>query len=276
MTDPTFDARDRTEADAVASIATKAAEPEELARGALVTIGGTIYDLRQYDDEPDRIRAGRRFNNTDSLGRYVAANDEGRASVYVDADRLVVVAVLDDHRVHDGEQAPSRATHTAELGWKHSLEWEAWLAQDGNMTTQTTFAEFLEDRVGDVTTPSGAELLELVTTIRASERGEFTGSTKSRSGSYELSYKLDVDLGAGPGGTVELPETIVIAIPVFDHQMVAHEIAARLRYRLNGGKLSLQYHLERPDLVHREAIATEVAALQVLVGDGVPVYQGRP
>jgi hypothetical protein len=76
----------------------------------------------------------------------------------------------------------------------------------------------------------------------------------------------------GAGQPIRVANLFQICIPVF-YAGTPYRMAVRLRYRLNGGKLSWSFLLVRPDLVFDDAFRGIVAKVEET---GTPVFLGSP
>jgi uncharacterized protein YfdQ (DUF2303 family) len=155
---------------------------------------------------------------------------------------------------------------------RHSEEWTRWKGNDGARTNQIDFAEFIEDNAPDIVTPDPATMLEVARDLSAKTEVDFGSAIRMQNGSVQFKYSEQVK-GTFGAGNVEVPERFVIAIPVY----VGSErvkITARLRYRINAGKLSFWYDLLRAEAVRRDAFLD----VQKSIADtlGIRIINGVP
>lgn len=176
---------------------------------------------------------------------------------------------------HEGPEAPTWAgDHKVRLDLEISEQFKAWMARIRKPFTQQEFANFLEDRLLDLQEPKPAELLKLVTTVRAIKRARFESGINLSRGTMQLEYKEDITNARG--GKLEIPETFKIAIPLFRFgERVT--IDGRLRVEIgDAGSFSVMYLLNNvSELWDREAYGTleEVAnkiKLPLAIGELVP------
>jgi hypothetical protein len=102
--------------------------------------------------------------------------------------------------------------------WKKLTEW----------TGQSDFANFLEDHLEDVVTPSGADLLSIATDLEANSASSFKGKITLNNGDVRLDYQSDTQT------SVEVPKELILGIPLFEHGD-KYKVRARLRFRVGGG-----------------------------------------
>ncbi len=269
----TFDA---TVVDAITTLADAASGAEQLAPGGFYVALSRDGQLHQIDltgdrwrDLPKRKEGTTTVRDVASFGGYWdkhAALYE--SEIYADRRACTVTAVLDAHTAVEARWGKHRLV----LGLQHSEAWKAWTGRDNQSMDQQQFAEFLEDNRADIHTPPAAEMLEIASSLSASTKAEFQSAVVLGNGQRKLSYVEDTTAKAGTRGDLTIPTEIVLAVQVFDGATVADRVTARFRYRINAGKLSLHYKLDRPADVISSAFegivheVTDTCAATVLRG----------
>lgn len=252
--DNTTPSTTRTEAATVADLAWQAMEITVLETGdpealAAFTPAGEgrmqLVDLQHLARGP-RASDPREVTvyNPESLVAYCQAHlggEQGR--IVYDPTALTVTAILDEYRW---------ASHRATLRLQRTPEWNDWNARDGKGMNQEQFADFVEDHTPDFSNPSAADMLELALTFHAAESAKFTSGVRLSSGETRLTYEQEINATAGKSGQIEVPSTITLVLRPFEGSPPT-EITARFRFRLNSGKLSMGYVLDRPHEVARAA-----------------------
>lgn len=161
-----------------------------------------------------------------------------------------MVAVFDDHDGKASGWGQFRAMYSMPM----SFEWGEWSLRNGNPLTQEALAAFMEDRYLDVIEPSAADMLEVSRSISAVRNATFKKAVHLTSGSNQFAYEDSTMASAGASGTITVPETFAIAVPVFQGGQ-RFRVNARLRYRLdNNGRLALWFDLIEPHRVIEEAV----------------------
>jgi hypothetical protein len=140
--------------------------------------------------------------------------------------------------------------------WKSTLEW----------MTQADFANFIEDHLEDVLTPSGQELLSIATDLEASSTGGFKGKVNLDNGSVRLSYQDEVET------TVEIPRNLTLGIPLFEHGD-RYKLGARLRFVIQGG--SVKFRLLFTNLQDAKEQEFERIVQDIEEKTSQPIYRGR-
>lgn len=241
-----------------------------------------LVGLENFLKEPSRVRMTVDVDTAESFAAYVNEHKEDRSRVFAEIDvakpeasngrrltPLTLRAVLD----YPAPGKPSWATHTVCLKPEASPEFSAWLAKDEASFDQESFALFLEEHQPEIIRPSGAEVLEIATTIEASAAVEFRSSVRLENGSRKFLMDSETAAKAGLNGTLEVPSEFTIRLPVFEAGE-PREITARLRHRLNAntGALTFHYKLVRPRDILREAAEEVIGAVRAATN--VPIYRG--
>lgn len=183
---------------------------------------------------------------------FVHAGDDQqpRSTLWADADSTRITVVLDDH--NGGYYAD--ADHRCQLDLRHDPDFAEWRKIADGDVDQDRLALFLEERVGDVVDPAGADLLEVARTFTATASGTFKRARSLHNGSTQLEWTEDVQGRAGAGGETEVPNDIRIRVPVFQGGDPV-EIDGKFRYRVKSGRLALRVKLLNVHTVIRDAMA---------------------
>jgi len=193
------------------------------------------------------------------------------AAVDVIEGKVSFTAVLNDHEEEKAHWRDYRTVYTP----AKSVEWLTWMKSDGKPMTQADFAKFLEDNVKDIASvagmPSGAQMLAMALDFEAKQEVIIKSSTRLQSGTVAFSYVDKEDDATVKRMEVFQRFTLGLA-PFFNG--AAYQLAARLKYKHNSGKLSFWYELVRPDLVLQDATSDLIKTIKEQTG--FPVYYGNP
>lgn len=267
-----------------------AQQPVKLERGELYVFPGRngageaeVLDTNtdEYLDAPRRKRGSITLRDAASFVAYWKKHSLPESEVFTDLDAQTVTAVIDAHGAA-GETAADElghgiagwAEHRATLQVRKTEQWKAWEAINRKMLSQVEFAEFIEDRVDDIVSPPGAEMLELAMTFQAKKGVEFKSSNILSSSQRELVYTEDVQATAGRGGNIVIPALVELGLQPFEGSD-AYKVLARLRYRLTEGHLSLGLFLVDPNKVLREVFGDILTTIEADL-DGTPIMRGAP
>ncbi|WP_242908701.1 DUF2303 family protein [Actinomadura terrae] len=265
----------RTENDALIEVATMATEPNLLEPGKVygwMSPTGRVHlvDLTgdQYRDRPRRKIGTFHVRDVESFGAYWDKHaDTNYAEVYADPGDDKVVAVLDAH----GSTVPGWCDHRLVFTLNRTVAWRTWTSCSGDLMGQTAFAELLEDRLGDIAEPDGAELLELAQTFTANTEVAFKSGALLANGSRELVYSESVEASGGRGGKkIAIPKRLVLMLAPYEGAEPV-PVTARFRYRISDGHLRLGVVLDRPEEVLAASFAAVVEQLAARIAADVMV-----
>jgi uncharacterized protein YfdQ (DUF2303 family) len=266
-----------TDTEAVIDLARTSVAPDSLALGEYHVVqsaaGLVQIDLtgEQHLEKPKRKRGTVIVRDGASFLAYWGKHATANSEVYADRDKLAVTAVIDAH----GPAADDTdwRQHQLVLQLRYSPAFKAWHSLSGQLVSQTQFAEFVEDHRGDIREPAAADVLELAQTFEATNRVQFRSSSRLKSGERQLSYVESVDASAGQRGELTIPDALGLAVAVFEGAAVADAITARLRYRIEDGRLRLGVVLDRIAEVVDGAFAGVVSEVAGGIGE-TPVLYG--
>lgn len=266
-----------------AGIAT--AKPLELVEGmdyaVVVPAGGTVEridnDLDMYRTRPRRKTGTVTVRDAASFNAYLDKHGVEDTEIWADPVTHSLVAVINAHGAADTEAneegQPGWGDHRVRLDLAKTTAWQAWAKHNGQLLRQVDFAEHLEQRLGDITKPAGADMLELAQRFTAKRDVQFESSRRLADGQTQLRYHEQIDAKAGSKGDIAIPEAFELGLVPFEGAE-AYKVTARFRYRINDGTLLLGYVLDRPEDILRAAFDDIVQAVDK--GEVPPVFMGTP
>ncbi len=262
------------EARVVAALALASAGPSTLdpsvPQAIVVPEGASLQlpDLSRWRPAPARKTGVYRPATVAALTAYLEWQQLADATtVWVHPTSGLVSAIIDDN----GE-TPGYGQHRAVLQMSHTPEWTHWAGLDGQLVGQEAFAEHVEAGLEEIVEPDAATVLEIAQSFHATSSATFRQATRLQSGEQKLVYDETIDAKAGPSGDLTVPTVILLALSPFLGED-RYKLTARLRFRLNAGKLTLGYLLDRPDAVIRDALEAIAERLEerfprVYLGEG--------
>jgi len=188
--------------------------------------------------------------------------------IYADPDSSTITAVFNDFR---HVSTPGWQDHRAIFKAEHTEEFARWLSASGKQFGQTEFAEFIEDNFADIDPAAAGLLMTVATTIQAGTNIEFKSARRLDNGQAQLVYNEVIDAKAGFDGQALIPRTFALGLRVYKNGP-GYKLNVRLKYRLNGGKVTFTYELDRPRNVIEQAFSDYIEAVkkdsgyQVLIG----------
>lgn len=282
----------------------KITEPNTGVEALAIRSGNSVSPIKpaifdEYRDEP-RFRHGTAtMLSLDSLIAHIVRFKDEASIVFANDDRAApsLTAVLDYHGAGPAaDTMPRFGKHRSIFAFPLSDEWKAWNEHNAEPMSMIDFAAFLENRIIDVlfVIPGEDSLPEDVQRLVDTLGGENTVATPNKL--MELARGLQINENAvvqeavnltsgegivrfqsehtdAHGQPVKVPSLFLIGIPVFRNGPF-YRIAARLRYRKAGGRLTFWYELWRTDRTFDHAFKEAVE--RVSVETELPVLIGKP
>lgn len=246
---------EEAEATAVARITRASAVPQELnpERPQALVIPAdaalALPDLSQWREAPVRKTGVYRPATVEAFLAYVdTQHDAVGSTIWVHPTSGLVTAVIDDN----GDE-PGYGQHRVQLQLTTTPEWDYWQSIDKQMVSQEAFAEHIEGGLEEIAEPDAADMLEIAQSFHATSSSTFRSSNRLGTGEQRLQYDEEVQATAGKTGDLTVPTVILLAIAPFVGEE-RYKLTARLRFRLNGGRLTLGYLLDRPESIKRDAL----------------------
>lgn len=261
----------------------------------------------EYRETPERRRGTAELSDLDSFIAH--ANRFKDADSILFANQLAtpptLLAVFDYHRAEpqpdpqsktssNASPPPSRARHCQHRGryaFPFSNEWTAWTGRNASHMDQAQFAEWIENRIGDLIVPSdlGETAHDFIDRLGANFASPAKVFDLSRGlavrVSTKLSQKKNLQNGetqfvfvsehqdAETGAPLTVPGAFLLAIPVFRNGP-RYQIPVRLRYRVGENAVRWFYELYRHDLCFDDAFKD--ACTKAQTETGLPLLYGSP
>jgi uncharacterized protein YfdQ (DUF2303 family) len=222
----------------------------------LVPDGMKVEKLERLLDpeRPQRAKASPSFDDAASLVAYFNRFKDGQSTLFADIDSSTVRAVIDHHQASEGARYHD---HKASFTAKHSLEWLTWVKNSGNRMSQEQFAVFIEDNAPDVKVPTAVDLYQMALSLEAAGKSEFKSHKRLEDGSISFTFVDEVN---GTSNGMPFPKQMEVLLRPYIG-CTAVPLIAKLRFRNDGGKLSLWYDLLRHEQVKREAFDAIVESI---------------
>ena len=264
---------------------------------AVIPHGMEMKSLKPFLDEyrikPDR-RTGTAVADTlpsfiDIANRFKGVDSAvfARAKVSDTAIEASLTAVFNYHPAGGDNTLAQFSDHRAIYHFPLSKDFRFWLSANGRKMGQLDFAQFLEDRILDLSavqdgdreaignlSPSFADplmVLQLARDLEIHSNETFRQKVKLSSGETEM--KFTSENKDATGQPVQIPDFFVIQLPLFEGGQ-AERILVRLRYRVGDGKVTWWYDLYRVDAALESAF--NAACFDVSGLTTLPLYIGAP
>jgi uncharacterized protein YfdQ (DUF2303 family) len=190
------------------------------------------------------------------------------STIFVNDERAEFIAVLD---YHNSPIQPAWKRHIASYKCPKTKEWNAWIESNNKKMNQEDFALFVEDNINEIIEPNGADMLQIASSLKASNHVDFKSAVRLDNGEVQFNYTETINGQAGVNGQMQIPEKIKLAIAPF-LKGAPYEIEARFRYRIQQGGLSMWYTLIRPHIFSEHAFNDVVEKIKSNITKGHLVH----
>lgn len=267
----------RTEADTVAELAPKPfIEVIEGVPYLLMPSGGGAWKhaaLPELLPAPLRKTGKVEIHEVDSFIEFSKKHGSlTNSNIYLDVDyvkqTLLATAIFNDH---SDEAAAGWQDHRAVFHPRIGEEWRRWNLANKQAMTQETFANFLQDNIGDINAggderlPNGSDILTFVSKLEETRTVRFGSGLNTQNGMVQLEYTEEGD--DNTKGKLELFKEFGLGLrPFFGGEPYA--VRALLRYRIdrNTREIKFWFELQRPDRVLEDACKELIAKINTETG----------
>lgn len=266
----------------VADLGAKATTPtlfkDEKEHFIVVPAGMEIRSVRDFQfAEPPLTKQGTiTVRDVPSFAMYFNRFADADSLIFADPEAHSFTGILDYHCAAAGAARHTR--HKVSLTLEKTKRWKVWHGANKKAMGQEEFATFIEDNLAEIWAPeddpkmpAAADMLEVSRTLEASTSHTFKSATNLKNGQRNLVYQEQVNGAAGPGGEMQIPDEFCVRVPIFLGQK-AVVVRCRLRFRINGGRLSMWYDMLLVDEILR--VEFETARKGVEEGCGRTVILG--
>jgi uncharacterized protein YfdQ (DUF2303 family) len=231
------------------------------------------YELRTFPEARDYPRHTEQTVTTDTAIDWLAywnrfADQHSTAFFDVQAARLI--GVMDYHSPSSADWCRHQVVYECPV----TPEWQRWKNNDGKRMNQAEFARFIEDAIPDITDPSGAEMLEIATSLQVHNKSFFRQAMRLDNDETQFTYEENLEGKAGAKGQLTIPQTITLGVRLFQGGP-GYALEARFRYSLKDGGLTMWYDLVRPERVHEAAVLEVLEQIKMGMTAG-HLLRGRP
>jgi uncharacterized protein YfdQ (DUF2303 family) len=217
--------------------------------------GYSLKDLETSMIAPTRFRGAVKVQDVKSFVALVNEFKGDSTKLFGTVSPSTFVGVFN---VHSAKGGPGWGDHRVSYSCPLSTEWKTWTGSDKKGMNQVDFAQFIEDNLPDIV--DGATMLEVSRTLEAKKKVNFASGIRLHDGQNQFTYEEQIEGTAGKG-QIKVPETFDLGIPVFEGGP-RYKVEARLRYRINDGKLVLWYDLTRPHKILEDAVKAVWAEIE--------------
>lgn len=220
----------------------------------------SVDQAEKWLDAPLRKRGTFSFGHMESFSRYFNEHKIQASRIFA---KITQSGASFEGRLNFHDTAPAWGDHICSFALLQTPEWQTFMGNNRKDMTQEDFATFLEENADMFVEPSGATLLELVSTLEGAAHCYVESGIKLQTGAIKLKLTEEVTLRSGAGvtagtkeGEMEIPSVLKLGIAPFEGTS-RYEINARLKYTIKSRKLLLRYEAVQPHLVVRQ-VANDV------------------
>lgn len=243
--------------------------------------------------KPVRLRGTSRHETLDSFVEHVNAfKDAARTVIFATHENGQLTAVYNYHTLEE----TSFNDHRAQYQMVVSKEWRRWSEQDGKTMTQAQFAAFIEDNALDLIVPptdgskdadkaimglaktlnskyaSPSQMMELARGIKIHESASASAAYDMQTGDMVIEYATTSTPRSKDGNKLTPPGMFLLGIPVVMNG-AAYRVSARLRYRMQDGKVVWFYQIYKPEKYLKDAF--DDICVQAKEKTDTPLYHGQ-
>jgi uncharacterized protein YfdQ (DUF2303 family) len=231
----------------------------------VITQTSKIVSLEEFQEQPNQIKQSPSLFSCASFCQYINRFAAEDSTVYLDVDKGRFTAVLDHH----GSDEPRWCRHKATFAPKQSLEWTSWRGVHKKPQSQLDLAQFIEERIDDISSPEPNKVLQAALDFQANEKLALGSHQNLDSGTLRFTFTKD-----NAARNVDFPHRIKIAIPLHENEE-RQELEVRIRYRVDGnGALAFTVSfVKNPDALMRAALVKLASTIRQGTGD-LAHYEG--
>lgn len=213
-----------------------------------------VADFEKWSGKPRRKTGVMPFADVDSFIRYFKEHRTDDARIFATSTDSsgTFIGIMNFHGAE-----PSFNDHKCYVDLQATHEWKIWLSNAKNYKAQGAFATFLEENADMFVSPSGLDLVELVTNLEGKCHVDITQAVKLTTGAIQLKYSEVIEVKGGTvpqSGEMQVPKELTVSIAPFEG-CAPRQMRARLRYRIDNRKIQFAYEPIDPHLHVRALIA---------------------
>lgn len=254
-------------------LSAKPPEPGSSTPFVVVPEGYEVHDLERLFPVPARARGEYTVNDVASFialfNELKSANTRVYGMIGPVGGIPVFQAVLNDN---GGQFAPGWRDHKITYACPLSKEWQIWTKNDGRQMKQADFAKFIEDNSVDIREPAPAAMIEISRTLEAKKKVNFASGVRLDNGQTQIVYEEEIQ-GTAAKGQLQIPQEFTVGVQVLEGGL-HYAMVCRLRYRIDGGSLTMWYDLLRPHKIIEDAV--KQVRDEIGAGTGQFVFNGTP
>lgn len=227
-----------------------------------IPAGMSVRSIKEFLPPPDRVKQKVELLSVDSFCDYLERYAAENSLIFANEPSAQYDCVIDYHPGKKSIDAPSsrgHADHVVAYTCPQSDPWKLWNSLNGQMFGQVDFAEFVEQNLKDIVSPSGGDLMQVALELRVHKTASFQNDIRLDNGQVQLRYEEEIR-GETKQKDLIIPTELKLALPVFVDGP-RYELSARFRYSMTDGKLKMGFQLIRPKDVYNAAVKEVTKAI---------------
>jgi len=223
---------------------------------------GNVEQLERLLPAPLRNEGTETFSHLPSfIDRLNMLKGENSKVSITDGSYLTITAQLNAPT----KDQPAWGDWTLGCSLAFQPEWNIW-SKRGIQLSQDDFIEFLQEHGDDIVEPTGADLIELIQDLSASEGSESQSFSRSFDKSGRVTYKQKV---TGADGA-EIPAKMTIKVPVWTEDD-KYDATVLVQAKVRDARPVFILKVKNPDKVVLQA--TKDIILKIAKETNLPVYR---
>jgi uncharacterized protein YfdQ (DUF2303 family) len=238
-------------------------------------------------DRPLRVEANTTILELESFIAICQRFKRPVSAIFADIEATKLTAIFDFHDPtgdKDDAEIARWGKHRAIYVCPRSKPWQAWTALDGKPLSQDQFAQFIEERLDDLTSAPAdrappedgvtreygapARILDMARNLQIRTRGEFVREIDTRTGSFNLVNRVQNEEAT----STRIFGGFWLKLPVFEAGAL-YLVEARIQFRLVEGRPTFTFLLHNKDVVLRDAF--DEVRKRVHAETSLPIFAGR-
>ena len=231
----------------------------------------SVRSLDALQPHPTSIRGTVTLATLKDHMDYLRNMDGGMPIVmFADRARLRFHSILDYHESSEASWLQHRATTVL----RPSDQLATWLTKAGVWQPQEQFAEFLDENLNDIVTPTPATVLDFVECLQCTRKESFRSAMNQTTGEVQFVWEKT----NATDEKTSIVKDFTLGIPIW-HRGEAISVQARLQHRIKDGEngkaaVHFRFKLEHIDRIQDKLWEEALTNLRRELVDLVTIYEG--
>lgn len=216
----------------------------------LVPQGFSLQSLEPFGAAPRRKTGSCSFQTPESFIRFVETHKTEATVIHTKLDAGAGITATFDHHT---KGAAGWNGFKATLQLQQTVEWGKWLSSPGREYNQKQFAEHIEDFIPYFESPTGAEIIQIVETLKVNAKVNVAAVNAEKGRKIRMEFSSETAMTAGADDKLTVPDEIKLKLQPFEGG-TAYVLTNKLKVSLKDRALVIQYEPVRFDLIIKDAV----------------------